>query len=266
MKMALFAIAAVALAQTPATYEYGPVMPPIACSPDHLTTILLQSGEEVITKPMGSDTSHWKIDVIISGTGASMQRIVVVKPMETGISTDLLFTTNRRAYHLQLVSRQSDYRPRVDFSYPATDSWEQYRALEEAAKKVETKASVPQPVSAPLPVQAENCAYTVNSKPGIQFAPVKVCDIKGQTYITMPAEARNWDAPILQIAGPNGCEITNYRVAPDDHNKWIVDRLFASADLASGVGKDAQRVTMAREGLKPIKCKDIKPKDLISKK
>ena len=62
----------------------------------------------------------------------------------------------------------------------------------------------------------------------------------------MPPEAQSWDTAVLQTAGPNGCEIVNYRVNGDT---WTIDRLFTSAELVSGTGKRAMRLSIFREGV-----------------
>jgi type IV secretory pathway VirB9-like protein len=43
----------------------------------------------------------------------------------------------------------------------------------------------------------------------------------------------------------------NYRVNGDT---WVIDRLFTSAELVSGTGKHAQRVSIYRDGVGEVNC------------
>jgi type IV secretory pathway VirB9-like protein len=82
------------------------------------------------------------------------------------------------------------------------------------------------------------------------FTPRAVYD-GHQTFLKMPPEAQSWDTAVLQTACPNGCEIVNYRVNGDT---WTIDRLFTSAELVSGTGKRAMRLSIFREGSAAVDC------------
>jgi len=41
---------------------------------------------------------------------------------EAGLDTNLLITTDRRAYYLRLISKPEDYVARVAFAYPEDDT------------------------------------------------------------------------------------------------------------------------------------------------
>jgi len=44
--------------------------------------------------------------------------VIVLKPQAPGLDTNLLITTDRRAYYLRLLSKPDDYVARVAFAYP----------------------------------------------------------------------------------------------------------------------------------------------------
>jgi len=96
-----------------------------------------------------------------------------------------------------------------------------------------------------------NFAYNVKSRQHAPFTPRAVYDDGHQTFLKMPPEAQSWDTAVLQTAGPNGCEIVNYRVNGDT---WTIDRLFTSAELVSGTGKRAMRLSIFREGSAAVDC------------
>ncbi len=77
-----------------------------------------------------------------------------------------------------------------------------------------------------------------------QLRPVRVFDDGAKTYIQMPGDMQNREAPALLIIGNDGKgEMSNYRVK---QQTYIVDRLFDRAQLILGVGKKAQKVEIAR--------------------
>jgi Conjugal transfer protein/Phage integrase, N-terminal SAM-like domain len=72
--------------------------------------------------------------------------------------------------------------------------------------------------------------------------PLRVFDDGEKTYLQMPAEMRNREAPVLLIVGNDGKgEVTNYRV---QHQTYIVDRLFDRANLVLGAGKKSKGLTV----------------------
>ena len=72
--------------------------------------------------------------------------------------------------------------------------------------------------------------------------PLRVFDDGEKTYLQMPAEMRNREAPVLLIMGNDGKgEVTNYRV---QHQTYIVDRLFDRANLVLGAGKKSKGLTV----------------------
>jgi type IV secretion system protein TrbG len=91
----------------------------------------------------------------------------------------------------------------------------------------------------------------VKARQHVPFTPKAVYDDSHQTFLKMPPEAKDWDTAVLQTAGPNGCEIVNYRVNGDT---WVIDRLFTSAELVSGTGKQARRVSIYRDGAGEVNC------------
>ena len=56
------------------------------------------------------------------GVGDDATSVIVLKPQVPGLDTNLLVTTDRRAYYLRLVSKPEDYVARVAFLYPEDDS------------------------------------------------------------------------------------------------------------------------------------------------
>jgi type IV secretion system protein VirB9 len=219
------------------TFTYGASMPTVPCSPLHVCEIELEPGETVIDKPHIGDAARWKVAPAVSGTGAEKTVHVIIKPTEPGLETNLVIPTDRRTYHLRLVSTKASYVPRTAFYYP--DSEQKAWAAEKAEMQKE-KA----PVISDLPslsVDKLNFAYKVKADKGKpKFIPLRVFDDGIRTYIQMPESVQVQDAPVIVLIGSDGSEqLVNYRLK---HNTYVVDRLFDKAALISGVGSKQDRV------------------------
>jgi hypothetical protein len=73
------------------------------------------------------------------GTGDQATAVIVLKPQTPGLDTNLLVTTDRRAYYLRLISKPEDYAARIAFAYPDDDNrkWQEQLAAQKAAAKSE---------------------------------------------------------------------------------------------------------------------------------
>jgi type IV secretion system protein VirB9 len=72
-------------------------------APLRVTTLTLGEGEVLVSKAAG-DTVRWQIGETTSGAGAARRTHVLLKPLERGLETNLVLTTNRRVYLLDLRS------------------------------------------------------------------------------------------------------------------------------------------------------------------
>ena len=80
--------------------------------------IELQSGEKLVGEPQIGDSVRWNLSPAMYGSGTSSTSVIVLKPQGPGLDTNLLITTDRRAYYLRLLSKPDDYVARVAFAYP----------------------------------------------------------------------------------------------------------------------------------------------------
>ena len=90
----------------------------VYASPGQITDIALQPGEK-LTSVSAGDTVRWVIGDTVSGTGDSERTHVLVKPFAPGLKTNLVITTDRRAYHLQLESTEKTAMAAVSWTYPS---------------------------------------------------------------------------------------------------------------------------------------------------
>jgi P-type conjugative transfer protein TrbG len=224
-------------------YSYGAGLPTVVCAPLRVCMIELQSGEKLVGEPHIGDSVRWNISPAMYGTGEQATAVIILKPQTPGLDTNLLITTDRRAYYLRLISKPEDYVARVAFAYPEDDTrkWQQQLAAEQAlSKQKEHAAEVP---PAMITVEKVNFDYSIRGGDE-HIRPVRVFDDGAKTYIQMPPELQHREAPVLLVTGKDGKgEMTNYRVKDQT---YIVDRLFDRANLVLGSGKKAQKVEISR--------------------
>jgi type IV secretion system protein VirB9 len=205
----------------------------------------LQAGEKVVGEPNIGDSVRWNIAPAVYGTGDQATSVIVLKPQSVGLDTNLLITTDRRAYFLRLVSKADEYVARTAFAYAEDDNlrkWQQQIAAQHSQERLEHRPAE----TLPAVVTADKLNFNYTIKGGDDnIRPRRIFDDGAKTYIQMPAEIRHREAPVLMIVGVDGKgEMTNYRVKDQT---YIVDRLFDHANLVLGTGKKAQKVEISRE-------------------
>jgi P-type conjugative transfer protein TrbG len=168
--------------------------------------------------------------------------MIVVKPKQAGLDTNLLVTTDRRAYYVRLISKPEEYLARVAFSYSEdeTSKWKAHLAQQEQRKKEELASARIEPMET-----MENLYFDYRVSGGDEnMRPVRAVDDGKKTFIQMPPGAAVREAPVLVVLGPDGkAEMVNYRVKGD---LYIVDRLFERGALLLGVGKRQRRAEIVR--------------------
>ena len=227
------------------TFLYGAQQPSIVCAVLQVCDVALQQGEQVNSINLG-DTARWTIEPAITGSGPSEVQHLIIKPMDVGLETSLVVTTNRRTYHFQLRSHRTQYMPKIAFSYPeeAMAKWDALKHRETTQRQEKT-----------LPTTGEylgdlNFDYTVSSDSDIAWKPIRVYNDGQKTLIQMPAAMAQTEAPTLLVIRKKGNIFTddetvmvNYRVQGD---RYIVDTIFDRAILIAGVGSSQDVVTIER--------------------
>ena len=201
--------------------------------PGRVTVIALQQGEQLVTVAAG-DTVRWIVGDTTSGSGADRRVNVMVKPTRVGLKTNLVVTTNRRTYLLELTSTDKTWMASVSWDYPR----DQLLALQAQAQAADAAA----PVATGLALDTLRFRYAITGDHP-PWRPVRAFDDGRHVYIQFPAGIAQGELPPLFVVGPDGQgELVNYRFhAPYD----IVDRLFGAAELRLG-GKKAAVVRIER--------------------
>jgi len=206
-------------------------------SPGAVTDIALQPGESLIAVASG-DTVRWVIGDTTSGSGAEKRTHVLVKPFSTGLKTNLVITTDRRSYHLQLASTAKTAMAALSWTYPE----DELIALRHAAEVAEAAA----PVARGLTVEQLHFNYELSGdRPS--WRPLRAFDDGRQTFVEFPATISVGEAPPLFVIGPSGAaELVNYRMRG---RFYVVDRIFDAAELRLGTKKQqVVRIRRVAEG------------------
>src|SRR3984885_5836549 len=118
-------------------YVFGQGMPVMVCAPLRVCAVELQAGEHLQSQPQIGDSRRWEITPIMSGSGLDQTPLLVVKPIEPGLETDLIIPTDRRTYVVRLISDPTRFVSRLAFQYPADDraKWATFQAQQDAATR-----------------------------------------------------------------------------------------------------------------------------------
>ena len=109
-----------ALRVSAVTFPFGEARPTVFCSPGHATDIALEPGETVQASDVrATDAPRWRVTLLASGVAPNRVQHLLVVPTAPAAATDLVVATDRRTYHLELVSTPRDGVPTVTFTYPA---------------------------------------------------------------------------------------------------------------------------------------------------
>jgi P-type conjugative transfer protein TrbG len=202
-------------------------------APEQVTDIALQPGENLVSVSAG-DTVRWVVGNTTSGTGSDRQVHILVKPFAPGLTTNLIIMTDRRSYHLELMSTAHTSMAAISWTYPEDQLFalQQQNSLAEAAEPVAENVTL-----ADLHFRYE---ITGDNPP---WRPVRVFDDGKKVYIEFPDRIDQGEAPPLFVVGPQGDDqLVNYRLRD---NYYIVDTLFAAAELRLGE-KPQQVVRISR--------------------
>lgn len=224
-------------------YLFGAQQPSIVCAVLQVCDVALQVGEQVNSIHLG-DTARWIIEPAITGTGATETQHLIIKPMDVGLETSLIVTTNRRSYHLKLRSHRTQYMAQVSFIYP-----EEALAKWDALQRRETTQYEKQIIPATGEYLGDlHFGYDVSGT--ALWKPVRIYNDGRKTIIEMPKEMAQTEAPTLLVVRRDGglfreaeTVMINYRI---QSSRYIVDAVFDKAILIAGVGKQQERVTIVR--------------------
>ncbi len=204
----------------------------VYAAPGQITDIALEQGESLTgAGPIAAgDTARWIIGDTESGTDATRRVHILVKPTRPDITTNLIVTTDRRIYRIELRAGEKPYMPAVAWTYPHT-------------RDSQRRALPTEPIIPTMAAQNHRYGLSGDNPP---WRPVSVYDDGRRVYVEFPRGIAQGEMPPIFVIGPGGePEIVNSRI---HQNILIVDRLFGAAELRLGNGKRQQTVRIERVG------------------
>ena len=264
------------------TFAYGSGIPTVVCALLELTDLAFEKGESILSVQLG-DSVRWNIESAISGSANDSVEHLIVKPLEAGLKTSMLITTDRRTYHIRLKSTEADFMPAVVFSYPNSlkikkkkhygdDSYLQYTSNYDSNEDhndcSETNSSLKNYSS------VQNVSYEVNSRPALNVAatyndstqkrnynysvdgdskiiPQNVYDDGKRTFIVMNNPINSSYLPVLQEISSEsflffGEDKTNTINFTYFDNTFVVDGIYSHLRLISKNGEEKQSADVVR--------------------
>jgi len=237
------------------SFVFGANQTPIVCAPLQICDLTLQVGEQVNTINLG-DSSRWIIEPAITGSEENQTTHLIIKPLDVGLTTSLMIATNRRSYHLQLKSHETQYMPKVNFIYPS-DALAKWQAIKANRDIQQAQAEIiKQAKKQDLTIKATgeylgdlDFNYRIDGK--ANWKPVRVYNDGVKTIIEMPKSISLDSAPSLMVLHKKSAlfraekiNTVSYRV---HGNRYVVDGIFKHIVLMAGVGRSQDRITITRE-------------------
>ena len=236
-----------------ALYPFGHGQASLVCTVLHVCVVELQQGEVIIDAPLAGDQARWIVQTARTGPGGATP-LVVVKPTQCDIATNLVVPTDRRIYDVTLTAPPCGARGAVAanrlmarharFYYPDDLPNDLWPSADGPRAEAAMWRSWPYPASAGSPVPnlvsvaaiprrapgegVFNREYRVKrdrrgpfglfgTKPlDFPWAPEAIADDGLHVYVALPTEARAHAAPVLYALEEDGSRtMINYSVRND---------------------------------------------------
>lgn len=232
------------------TFVYGVQQPSVVCAVLKVCTIMLERGEASNSLDLG-DKIRWEMSPGVVGSGGDETEVFNLKPLDSGIETNFVITTNKRIYHIRLKAHRSSHMPVVDFVYsnPTGMTWADAKELV-SGEGSDSSSKVVERDQRRLDVDATDLDFAYDVKGSARWKPVRIYNDSQRTIIEMPPDIGQMEAPSLLVIRKSKGWFTadeevmvNYRV---QGHRYIVDSVFDKAVLLAGVDGAQERVSIAR--------------------
>ncbi len=227
----------------------------------------LEPGERLTAPPLAGDQARWAIEHV--GAGArDAAPVIVVKPKQCGIATNLVLATDRRVYDIDLVARPCGHSSasdesvrsrgarRIRFYYPHAVTVPPAPSVPSASPAAANgaRASSPAPTHTVLTPSLNRAYEVVRARRRLfrrepvrfPWTPAAVWDDGAHVYITLPPEAARHAAPVLYALEDDGSRaLMNYTIAlGNGSTTYVTDRTFRRAALMITSGRTEQRLVI----------------------
>ena len=219
-------------------FVHGASLPTIVASPMQVCDVELEPGETIHEIVVG-DSARWMVESGLAGSGPDAKVHLFIKPVDAGLESSTVITTNRRVYHLRLVSQRTGHTPYVGFLYAETLNRQNAARQAREAKEREWNSTTVDGQHADL--SKLNFNYEVKGKAA--WKPERVYDDGRQTFIRLPEKTASGEMPVLLVRKGSKDVLVNYRVKD---SAMVVDGLFERIALIVGLDGDQEKVEVIR--------------------
>ncbi|MEN5023235.1 P-type conjugative transfer protein TrbG [Pantoea agglomerans] len=223
-------------------YVYSNGQIQVVCAVLQVCDIALQPGENV--NNINTGDPRFSVEPAITGSGAAQRLHLIVKPLDVGLDTSLVVTTDRRTYHFRLKSTRNRFMPFISFTYPE-DAQAKWDAIRSREQKQLSDNTIPQTGE-----YLGNLDFNYSVSGSASWKPVRVYNDGKKTIIQFPKTLSSGETPVLLVVRKEGglfskdeTQQVNLRTQGD---RTIVDGLFDKAYLVIGVGSSQEKVTITR--------------------
>jgi P-type conjugative transfer protein TrbG len=229
----------------------------LTCSVLRACVVELEPGEVLVNEPVAGDLARWIVMHARAGP-AGANALVVVKPKACGISTNLVLSTDRRIYDLDLDSPpcsayvgsptnpKREYVRHIRFSYP-DDSMRVAKRVTQAVAAHSAKDDAVARSTRRLNhdygiIRTRRGWFGLFGEEPLDFpwVPTAIGDDGAHVYITLPPEARQHAAPVLYAVESDGSRtLVNYTMRD---TVIVTDRTFRRGLFVIATGEREQRL------------------------
>ena len=248
-------------------YPFGRGDAVLQCRVLTACVVELERGERLTAPPLAGDQARWLI-VDVAPAAQDATPLVVVKPKQCGIATNLIVVTNRRVYDVGLTAascRRSPTdgapsgppgTPRLRFYYPDIVHAVDAARVPALTRRIEdlsagsgtTRVGVSTAPALNQSYRVVRAHRRLFRREPVRFPwePAAVWDDGAHAYIQLPPEARRHAAPVLYALEEDGSRaLVNYTIAGGpERTVYVTDRIFRRAALVIATGKSEQRLVL----------------------
>ena len=225
-------------------WPYGLSQPIMACAVLRVCSIALQEGEDIYDIVVG-DSQRWNITVASSHDSKGNRPHIMVKPLSEGkLKTNLLVTTNKRAYHIELHAvEEGNYTPMMEFYYPSEPLVSVTHA-QHAPSTVTANSASAEESSTQVAIHQMDFAYTLRGNKRLSWYPRRVFNDGHKTFVQMDHHIQTGDVPVFVIDDHGTPSLVNYRYKEP---YYVIDRIFDKGFLMLGNEDGQDVVTILRQ-------------------
>jgi type IV secretion system protein VirB9 len=216
-------------------FPFGHARAFLRCAALKLCQVELQPGEALTDDPLPGDRERWDVDRTVSG-GTT---VVLVKPNECDVSTNLIIPTDRRRYVVDLevppcrgTNPRGEYMAGIRFWYP-----------DEALHPEREPGALDGMI---VDLRNVNTDYRWQRSGRIAWTPARIFDDGKRTYIQFAPVARDGEMPVLYAVADDGTrELVNSVPRPDSAGDYLIaDRVLKRGVLVLRDGKRERKLDL----------------------